>query len=301
MIILTLVVLAAGMGSRFGGIKQLTPLTEGGEFVIDFTVYDALRAGFDRVIFIIREEHREAFDETIGNRIKNSGIKVEYVYQKQDLPGGYAIPEGRKKPWGTAHAIMTVGDTGDNFGVVNADDFYGFDTFRLLAEFLKTAKDTDKAHYCSLGYRLDNTLSENGSVSRGICRVQNDFLVSLDEKKKIVRAGNAAVNTEDDGTKTVIPLDSTVSMNCFGFTPSFPGKLRGLFAEFLDKNKNDLSGCEFFLPMAVAELMSKNECDVRMIRTDSKWMGVTYREDSFAFARFIAERRAAGEYPAKLW
>ena len=167
---MTLVVLAAGMGSRFGGVKQLTPLTENGEFVIDFTVFDAVRAGFDRIMFIIREEHQKAFDDTIGARIRNSGVKVEYVYQTFDLPDGFTFPEGRKKPWGTAHAIMCAGNVGDNFGVVNADDFYGYETFRLLADFLRTAKDDEKAHYCSIAYKLKNTLSENGTVSRGICK-----------------------------------------------------------------------------------------------------------------------------------
>ena len=159
---MTLVILAAGMGSRFGGIKQLTPLTENGEFVIDFTVFDAVRAGFDRIVFIIRKEHQEIFEETIGARIRNSGVRVEYVYQRFDLPQGFTFPEGRKKPWGTAQAIMCAGDVGDNFGVVNADDFYGFETFRILADFLKTAKDDEKAHYCSVAYKLKNTLSENG-------------------------------------------------------------------------------------------------------------------------------------------
>lgn len=154
--VMTLVILAAGMGSRFGGIKQLTPLTENGEFVIDFTVFDAVRAGFDRVVFIIRKEHEEIFEETIGSRIRGSGIKVEYVYQTFDLPQGFTFPEGRKKPWGTAQAIMCAGDVGDNFGVVNADDFYGFETFRILADFLRAAKDDEKAHYCSVAYKLKN-------------------------------------------------------------------------------------------------------------------------------------------------
>lgn len=295
---MTLVVLAAGMGSRFGGVKQLTPLTENGEFVIDFTVFDAVRAGFDRVIFIIREEHRAAFEETIGARIRNSGISVEYAYQKPELPEGYTAPADRKKPWGTAHAIMSIGNISDNFGVVNADDFYGFETFGILAQFLK---NTDGDHYCSIGYKLENTLSENGSVSRGICRSENGYLVALDEKTKIERRGDGAVNTEPDGSLTPLPLDSTVSMNCFGFTPGFVGKLGKYFIEFLEENKKKLSKCEFFLPSQVQSLIESGECDVRLIKTDSKWMGVTYREDSEAFTRFITAQRKAGNYPEKLW
>lgn len=298
---MTLVVLAAGMGSRFGGVKQLTPLTENGEFVIDFTVFDAVRAGFDRIMFIIREEHQKAFDDTIGARIRNSGVKVEYVYQTFDLPDGFTFPKGRKKPWGTAHAIMCAGNVGDNFGVVNADDFYGYETFRLLADFLRTAKDDEKAHYCSIAYKLENTLSENGTVSRGICKSKDGYLVSLDEKTKIERRGDIAVNTEDDGTLTELPLDCTVSMNCFGFTPSFTGKLEKQFEAFLRKNESNLSKCEFYLPSAVEALIESSECDVKLYQSPAKWMGVTYREDSEAFSRFIKEQRLLGNYPDKLW
>lgn len=298
MIILTLVVLAAGMGSRFGGVKQLTPLTENGEFVIDFTVFDAIRAGFDRVIFIIREEHREAFEETIGSRIRGSGIEVGYAYQRPDLPDGFSYPEGRQKPWGTGHAVMSVGDIDDNFGVVNADDFYGAETFRHLAEFLRTAK---KGEYCSVGYRLDGTLSENGTVSRGICRAENGYLKKIEEKTKLRRDGDHAVNEEPDGTVTEFPLDSIVSMTCFGFTPDFVPATRKLFVEFLKENEGDLIKKEFFLPSAVQKLIDRGECSVRLLSTGSKWMGVTYRSDSEAFTQFIKDQRAAGNYPEKLW
>lgn len=298
MIFLTLVVLAAGMGSRFGGVKQLTPLTGNGEFVIDFTSFDALRAGFDRIIFIIREEHRDAFEKTIGARIRTTGIKVEYAYQRPELPAGYTFPAERKKPWGTGHAVMSIGEIDDNFGVVNADDFYGAETFVHLAEFLKSAKP---GQYCSVGYKLENTLSENGAVSRGICYEKDGYLYKIDEKTKLIREGDHAVNLEADETKTPYPLDSIVSMTCFGFTPEFVGKTKGLFEEFLEENKDDLTKKEFYLPMAVQKLIDRGECTVKLLSTGAKWMGVTYRSDSEAFTEFISQQRKLGNYPDKLW
>lgn len=295
---MTLVVLAAGMGSRFGGVKQLTPLTDNGEFVIDFTVFDAIRAGFDRVIFIIREEHREAFEETIGSRIRKSGIKVGYAYQKPDLPDGFVYPAERQKPWGTGHAVMSLNEIDDNFGVVNADDFYGAETFRHLADFLRTAK---KGEYCSVGYRLDGTLSENGAVSRGICYAENGYLKNIEEKTKLSRDGDHAVNTEPDGTVTQFPLDSIVSMTCFGFTPDFVQAIKKLFVDFLRENEGDLLKKEFYLPSAVQKLIDNGTCSVKLLSTASKWMGVTYRSDSEAFTAFIKDQRAAGNYPANLW
>lgn len=298
---MTLVILAAGMGSRFGGIKQLTPLTQNGEFIIDFTIYDAVKVGFDRIIFIIREEHRELFDETIGTRARKMGIKVEYVYQTFDLPSPFVKPDDRSKPWGTGHAISCIRNIDDNFGVVNADDFYGRETLLKLHDFLLTVKDGEKGHYCLIGYKLCNTLSKNGTVSRGICEVDKDnYLTKITEKTKIIQKGDVAVNTEDDGSVTVLPLDSTISMNCFGFTPVILKHLDQYFLEFLNNNKDNLSKCEFYLPGAVQSMINDGSCDVKMIKTGAKWVGVTYRDDSNDFAEYIAKLRENGEYPEKL-
>ncbi len=300
---MTLVVMAAGMGSRFGGLKQLTPLTDDGEFIIDFTVYDAVRAGFDKIIFIIKEENLELFESSIGARVRKSGIKVEYAFQKQEIGGGYNVPAERKKPWGTTHAILALGDIGENFGVLNADDFYGFDTLRRLHDFLMSAKDTDKAHYCMIGYDLDGTLSEHGTVSRGVCKVNADGMLDfIEENKKIERlADGRIVNNREDGGVAEIPAGSTVSMNCFGFTPSIIGNMRPLFAEFLEENKNDLSKCELLVPTTVKMLIDLGKCDVRVIPTDATWKGVTYIEDSEPFREFIREQKALGVYPKDLW
>ena len=300
---MTLVVMAAGMGSRFGGLKQLTPLTDDGEFIIDFTVYDAVRAGFDKIIFIIKEENLELFESTIGARVRRSGIEVGYAFQKQEIGGGYAVPAERKKPWGTTHAILSLGEMSENFGVLNADDFYGFDTLKKLHDFLETAEDTGKAHYCMLGYDLEQTLSEHGTVSRGVCKVNGQGMLDfIEENKKIERlADGRIVNTFEDGRVAEIPSGATVSMNCFGFTPSILGYMKPLFAEFLEKNKEDLSKCELLVPTTVKMLIDSGKCDVRVIPTTSTWKGVTYIEDSEPFREFIRAQKAAGVYPKELW
>ncbi|MCR5456670.1 MAG: nucleotidyltransferase [Clostridiales bacterium] len=299
---MTLVILAAGMGSRFGGTKQITPLTENNEFIIDFTVYDAVQAGFDKIVFLIREEHKEAFDQTITKRIRQSGVNVEYAFQRPDLPEGFTYPDGRVKPWGTAHAVASLDNVHDNFGVMNADDFYGRETFEKLAAFLKDAKDTDKSHYCLLGYNLKNTLSENGTVSRGICAEdENGMLTTIVENTKIESRGDHAVNVNEDGTETYLSLDSLTSMNCFGFTPSVIKYLKDNFVSFLKDNQSNLVKCEYLLPTTVQKLINQNKCDVKVIPTNAKWKGVTYREDSESFTQFIIQQRKEGLYPSKLW
>ena len=299
---MTLVVMAAGMGSRFGGLKQLTPLTDDKEFIIDFTVYDAVRAGFDKIIFIIKEENLALFEETIGARVRKSGVEVGYAFQKQEL-NGIKTPEERKKPWGTTHAVLSLGKMEENFGVLNSDDFYGFDTLKKLHSFLSEARDGEKAHYCMIGYGLENTLSEHGTVSRGVCRVsEHGMLDFIEENKKIERLPDGRIiNTFEDGSKTEIPCDATVSMNCFGFTPSVLEYMRPLFDEFIEKNKTDLSSCELLVPTTVKMLIDSGKCDVRVIPTESVWKGVTYAEDSEPFREFIREEKARGNYPKSLW
>lgn len=299
---MTLVVMAAGMGSRFGGLKQLTPLTDDEEFIIDFTVYDAVKAGFDKIVFIIKEENQELFEDTIGARVRKSGVEVSYAFQKQELEG-CITPAERKKPWGTTHAILSLGKMDENFGVLNADDFYGFDTLKKLHDFLSDEKDTDKAHYCMIGYGLECTLSEHGTVSRGVCKVGEDGMLScIVENKKIEKLPDGRIiNTFADGRVEQIPEGSTVSMNCFGFTPAVLDQMKPLFEAFLEENKADLSVCEFLIPTAVKMLIDSGKCDVRVIPTESVWKGVTYAEDSDPFREFIREEKAKGNYPKDLW
>ena len=299
---MTLVVMAAGMGSRFGGLKQITPLTDDNEFIIDFTVYDAVRAGFDKIIFIIKEENLELFEATIGARVRKSGVKIGYAFQKQEIEG-VEIPEGRKKPWGTTHAVLSLGKMEENFGVLNADDFYGFDALSKLYSFLADARDGEKAHYCMIGYGIEGTLSPNGTVSRGVCRSDGQGMLNfIEENKKIERLEDGRIiNTFPDGRVAEIPAGSTVSMNCFGFTPSVLEYMRPLFAEFLEQNKEDLSTCELLVPTTVGMLIDAGKCDVRVIPTDARWMGVTYAQDCEPFREFIRAEKAAGNYPKSLW
>ena len=299
---MTLVVMAAGMGSRFGGLKQLTPLTDDNEFIIDFTVFDAVRAGFDKIIFIIKEENLALFEETIGARVRKSGVEIGYAFQKQEIDG-VEIPPERKKPWGTTHAVLSLGEMKENFGVLNADDFYGFDTLKKLHSFLCETKDGEKAHYCMIGYGLEGTLSEHGTVSRGVCRVGEDGMLDfIEENKKIERLPDGRIiNTFADGSVAEVAAGSTVSMNCFGFTPSVLEYMKPLFAEFLESNKGDLSTCELLVPTTVKMLIDAGKCDVRVIPTESTWKGVTYIEDSEPFREFIRAEKAAGNYPKNLW
>lgn len=302
---MTLVILAAGMGSRYGGLKQLDPMTDAGEFIIDFSIYDAIRAGFDHVVFIIKEENLELFRESVGNRVEKK-VKVTYAFQKSDaLPSGYTLPEGRVKPWGTGHAIYCVRDiVKDNFAVINADDFYGRDTFVQLAKHLSVANVADGvAHHCMIGFRLGNTLTENGTVSRGHCKVDaNGMLMSVTERTKIMKKENCAAYLDDDGETWVdLPFDSIVSMNCWGFTPDIFERLEGDFVNFLENYGNDPLKAEFYLPAAVDLQRANGLCDVKVYPTQSVWQGVTYPEDKARVKAAIRAMIDAGEYPEKLW
>ena len=300
---MTLVIMAAGMGSRFGGLKQLTTLTDDHEFIIDFTVYDAIRAGFDKIIFIIKEENLTLFEETIGARIRKSGISVGYAFQKQELDGDYPVPGDRKKPWGTTHAVLSLGEMHENFGILNADDFYGYDTLKKLHDFLETAKDTDIPQYCMIGYQVEHTLSEHGAVCRGICRVNDKGMLSfIEENKRLERLDSGEIiNTYPDGSTAVIDPDCTVSMNCFGFTPSVLTHIKPLFEEFLERNRNDLSTCEFLISTTMEMLIARGKCNIKVIPTESLWKGVTYVQDAEPFRLFIREQKEKGNYPRSLW
>lgn len=303
---MTLVILAAGLGSRYGGLKQLDPMTDAGNFIIDFSVYDAIRAGFDQAVFIIKRENLEQFRETIGNRIAKK-IKVKYVFQDaNDLPSGLKLPAGRTKPWGTGHAVWCARDlVTDNFAVINADDFYGAETFRHLAEHLsKPNLSGIPAHHCMVGFRAGNTLTENGTVSRGVCEVGEDGrLIRVTERTKVEKRGRGAAYLDDDGTTWIeLPFDTIVSMNCWGFTPDLfrhlETELRGFYEAAVPTNPLK---CEFYLPFAVQAQMEAGLCDVAVYPTESVWQGVTYQEDKPHVKAAIADQIANGEYPADLW
>ena len=302
---MTLVILAAGLGSRYGGLKQLDPMTDSGNFIIDFSVYDAIRAGFDHVVFIIKEENLELFKETIGNRIEKK-IRVSYVFQSvNDLPVGLTLPEGRTKPWGTGHAIYCARNAvQDHFAVINADDFYGRDTFVQLAKHLSMNDLSGQlAHHCMVGFRLGNTLTENGTVSRGVCDVDNNgMLKEVVERTKIEKRETCAAYLNDDGeTWTELDFDTIVSMNCWGFTPDIFGKLEDEFREFYAKNADNPLKSEFYLPFAVQQQKDEGVCDVRVYPTQSRWYGVTYSEDKPRVKSAIQAMVDAGEYPSDLW
>ena len=299
---MTLLILAAGMGSRYGGLKQIDPITENGEFIIDFSVYDAIRAGFDKIIFVIKKENLEIFKETIGKRFEGK-IKVEYAFQNiDDLPSGFTVPEGRTKPWGTAHAMLAARDMiNEPFAVINADDFYGKSAYKALFDHFANRKSSDgKADYCMVGYVLKNTLTENGTVSRGVCTVgDNGNLTDVVERTAIKRKGDVAVFVED-GQETELPLDTVVSMNFWGFTPDVFDYVRLGFEAFLKTIDKNPMKAEYYLPFAVCDLMKQGKCTVKVYQSEDPWYGVTYQEDRDSVKRSIAALKTNGSYPEKL-
>ncbi len=300
---MTLVVLAAGMGSRYGGLKQLDPITENGSFIIDFTVYDAIKAGFDKVVFVIKKENYELFKESIGARIEKH-IKVEYAYQElADLPEGYSVPEGRTKPFGTAHAVLAARDLiDDNFAVVNADDFYGRDAFMKLGAHLskKDLTENGVSHCCMVGYELKNTLTENGTVSRGQCEINGEgFLTDVTERTKIKHEGDGAAY-EEDGKWIPLSADTIVSMNCLGFAKEVIPHIQKGLTRFLDTMGDPLKS-EYYIPTAIKEMINASQADVKVYSTDAVWYGVTYHEDKEFVQTSIRNLISAGEYPEDLW
>lgn len=299
---MTLVILAAGMGSRYGGMKQIDPITEHGEFIIDFTVYDAIKAGFDKVVIVVKEENLELFKATVGARIEPH-VDVEYAFQSlNDLPEGFSCPKERVKPWGTGHAVLCAKNyVKGNFAAVNADDFYGRDAFVKLANHLKNAKvDDGVSPCCMIGFSLGNTLTENGSVSRGQCEVDsNGMLSQIVERKKIVRDGDGALY-EDEGCWHPIALDTTVSMNCFGFTSEVFDHFERGFKDFLKENGSSLTA-EYYYPGAVFNMIKNNQATVKVYNTEQNWYGVTYHEDKPQVIAAIKNMINNGEYPEGLW
>ena len=301
-----LVVMAAGMGSRYGGLKQIDPVDQEGHIIMDFSIYDAVRAGFKKVIFIIKKENEQDFRDAIGDRLSD---KVEIVYVHQDLnniPEGFQVPEGRVKPWGTGHAVLSCAEVIDGpFVVINADDYYGTHAFQMAYDFLTQAQeDTVPAQYMMVGYRLENTLTDNGYVSRGVCETDSDgYLADINERTHIEKRDGGAAYTEDDGkTWTSLPGETPVSMNMWGFTGGFMKELVKRFPVFLEKSipENPLK-CEYFLPFVVDELLQEKKAAVRVLTTQDKWYGVTYKEDKPVVVAAIQNLKDQGLYPQGLW
>lgn len=300
-----LVIMAAGMGSRYGGLKQIDPVDAQGDIIMDFSIYDAIKAGFEKVVFIIKRENEQDFREAVGDRISKHA-EVAYVFQElTNLPEGFSVPEGRVKPFGTGHAVLSTIDEIDGpFAVINADDYYGASAFRELYQYLTTHEDDEKYRYCMVGYILGNTLTENGHVARGICSTdENGYLTDICERTHIEKRGEGAAYTEDDGkTWTDISVNSVVSMNMWGFTGSILKELKVRFPEFLKQNleSNPLK-CEFFLPAVVDELLKEGKATARVLKSEDKWYGVTYKEDKAAVTAAIENMKKTGKYPVDLW
>ena len=299
-----LVIMAAGMGSRYGGLKQLDPVGSHGQLIIDYSIYDAKRAGFETVVFVIKPEIEADFKEAIGDRVSKV-MDVKYAYQlKEDLPEGYSVPAGRTKPWGTAHAALAARNIVDGpFAVINADDYYGPEAYQEIYNYLSTHADGDMYEYVMVGYLLKNTVTENGTVARGVCEETADhFLTQVTERTKIEK-GEPPRYTEDDGaTWTDLSADTIVSMNMWGFTRSFLDEALARFPAFLDKTlaENPEKG-EYFLPTVVSQLIDEGKARVKVLRSEDKWYGVTYREDKPTVVAAITEKTAAGLYPDRLW
>ncbi len=299
----TLVIMAAGMGSRFGGLKQITPVGPNGQKIIDYSIYDAMRAGFGKVVFVIKHAIEAEFKKEIGDAV-SAHIPVEYVYQELDaLPSGYTVPEGREKPWGTGHAVLCCRDTvKEPFAVINADDYYGQHCFKLLADFLQKPQNDKTLHMAMAGYLLRNTLTENGYVSRGICEISdNGYLTNLTERTQIeIRDGHPQF-TEDKGATWVdLPDECYVSMNCWAFPAGTLNHFEERFCAFLDEKGQELKS-EFYLPFAVDSMMDAGEADVQVLPTTDKWYGMTYAADHAMVRNALAELTEQGVYPATMW
>ena len=301
-----LVVMAAGMGSRYGGLKQIDPVDEYGNIIIHFSLFDAYRAGFRTAVFVIKQELEETFKEVIGPRVPEQ-MEIKYVYQTMDdLPEGYSLPEGRTKPWGTAHAALAARFVVDGpFAIINSDDYYGVGAFKTIYDYLCDHPDASGCYeYAMVGYLLKNTVTENGSVARGVCSSTDDgYLSTVVERTKIIKGDVMPRYTEDDGaTWTDLPGDTIVSMNMWGFTRSFLDEAEARFPKFLDEalQNNPVKG-EYFLPSVVNQLLDEKKARVRLLSSTDKWYGVTYKEDKPVVVNALAEMRSSGVYPQNLW
>lgn len=301
----TLVILAAGMGSRYGGLKQIDPVGPNNSIIIDYSIYDAVKAGFNKVVFIIKKENEELFKEVIGNKVSKY-VKVEYVFQSLDkIPEGFSCPEERVKPWGTGHAVLCCKDVvNEPFVVINSDDFYGSGAFSLLSRWIdETDFSGDKFKFAMAGYYLKNTLTENGTVSRGVCQVnEKGQLEDIIERTKIMRIDGEISYTDDGENWTALPEESVASMNCWCFPAGIFDEIGTHFVDFLknEVSENPLKS-EFFLPFFVRDMLSENKCTVDVLETSDKWFGVTYKEDKPDVVASISALVKDGKYPEKLW
>lgn len=300
-----LVIMAAGMGSRYGGLKQIDPIDKEGHIIMDFSLYDAKRAGFEKAIFIIKKENEADFREAIGDRVSQY-MEVSYAFQEiTNIPAGYRVPEGRKKPWGTAHAVLSCIDQVDGpLAVINADDYYGVEAFQLIYDYLTTHTDDEKYRYMMVGYKLENTVTENGYVSRGICEMnENGELVGINERTRIERRGDGIAYSEDGGESWIdVSADATVSMNMWGFTRSILDEIKKGFPAFLEKGlvENPMK-CEYYLPGVVSDLLAKDQASVTVLKSMDKWYGVTYKEDKPVVVEAIQKMKDDGLYPQNVW
>ena len=302
----TLIIMAAGMGSRYGGLKQVDKITDAGEIILDFSLYDAMMAGFNRAVFVIKEENREIFREMVDERAGRF-MEIEYAYQKlDDIPEGFTVPEDRQKPWGTAHAVLACRELINGpFVVINADDYYGPNAFVQIYDYLTTHKDDDVYEYCMVGYQLKNTVTENGHVARGVCELDDKgFLKKVTERTRIMHHGDSIAYTEDDGESwTPLADDTIVSMNFWGFSKSMMDELQNGLPAFLEQAlaENPLKG-EYFLPGVADRLVQEGKARVKVLTSHDKWYGVTYKEDKEDVKNALQSMKDKGEhYPEKLW
>lgn len=300
-----LVIMAAGMGSRYGGLKQIDPVDGEGHIIMDFSMYDARKAGFEKVIFIIKKENEKAFRESVGNRISEY-MEVSYVFQDiNNIPEGYAVPEGRTKPWGTGHAALScINSVSGPFAVINADDYYGAEAFKLIYDYLASHEDDEKYRYTMVGYKLGNTVTDNGHVARGVCDMnERGELVAIHERTRIEKKDGGIAYTEDDGKTWVpVPEDTIVSMNMWGFSNSILKELKERFPAFLDNGlEENPEKCEYFLPAVVSELLEEDKATVAVLASADKWYGMTYKEDKPVVMAAIQKMKDEGIYPRNLW
>lgn len=300
-----LVIMAAGMGSRYGGLKQIDPVDNEGHIIMDFSMYDAKRAGFEKVVFIIKHEIEKDFKENVGERISKY-MDVSYAYQDiENIPEGFEVPEGRVKPWGTAHAVLSAIDELDGpFAVINADDYYGREAFELIYNYLSTHEDDEKYRYTMVGYELGNTVTDNGHVARGLCDMnEKGELTGIHERTQIEKRDGGIAYTEDEGkTWTFVPADTTVSMNMWGFTASILKEIKDGFPAFMEEGlKSNPMKCEYFLPTVVSDLIGEGKATAAVLKSADKWYGVTYKEDKPVVVAAIQKMKDEGIYPQHLW